>query len=328
MMNDKITRRGMMARAGVAMGAGWTAATLAPAAEHAAPQTETPPAADSQKPFRYCLNMGTIMGHKLSAVEEVEVAAKAGYDGIEPWIRNMQRYVEEGGTLADLGKRIADLGLTVDSAMGFPAWALDDDDRRAEALEQLKREMDMVRQIGGTRTAAPPAGINRTSGMDLKKIADRYRAALELGRETGVVPQLEIWGSALTLGTPGEAAMVAVQAGHPDACLLLDVFHIYKSGTPFECLRLLNGAAMHCFHMNDYPADPPRETIGDGDRISPGDGVAPMDLILRTLYETGFRGALSLELFNRALWEKDPVEVAKAGLEKMKEAAARIGATG
>lgn len=329
----KTTRRRMLIRTATGLGGIWAAEAaslargVAAEPDAAAPQSAAPAARPSSdapcKPFRYCLNMGTIMGYKLSAVEEVEVAARAGYDGVEPWTRNLQRYAEEGGSLDDLGKRIADRGLVVESAIGFPAWAVDDDAQRAAGLEQMKREMDMIRRIGGRRIAAPPAGINRTPGVDLRKVAERYRAVLELGREMGVVPQLEIWGSALTLGTPGEAAMVAVQAGHPDACLLLDVFHLYKSGSGFEGLRLLNAAAMHCFHLNDYPADPPRETITDGDRVFPGDGVAPLDFILRTVYDGGFRGALSLELFNRKYWERDVDEVARTGREKMAAAVAR-----
>jgi hypothetical protein len=34
------------------------------------------------------------------------------------------------------------------------------------------------------------------------------------------------------------------------------------------------------------------------------------------MYETGFRGMLSLELFNRDYWKQDALTVAKTGLEK------------
>jgi sugar phosphate isomerase/epimerase len=91
-------------------------------------------------------------------VDEIEIAAKAGYGGIEPWIREIDAYVESGGSLNDLRKRIADLGLVVESAIGFAEWIVDDDARRAKGLEEARRTMDIVRQIGGTRIAAPPAG--------------------------------------------------------------------------------------------------------------------------------------------------------------------------
>ena len=304
-MNPRISRRQMMTRSGACLGVGAATAIAASAAAEAAIPRE---------PFRYCLNTATIRGKNLPVAEEVEVAAKAGYVGIEPWVDSIGRHAADGKSLRDLKKRIADLGLTVESAIGFPRWIVDDDQQRAKGLEQMRRGMDLVRQIGGARIAAPPAGS--TPGMDLKKIAERYRAVLELGRTMGVVPQLEIWGASKTLGPLGEAAYVVVEAGHPDACLLLDAYHIYRSGSSFTGLKILNGAAMHNFHINDYPADPPRERIGDGDRVYPGDGVAPLASILRDLYATGYRGVLSLELFNRRYWTQDALTIARTGLQK------------
>ena len=80
---------------------------------------------------------------------------------------------------------------------------------------------------------------------------------------------------------------------------------------------------MNCFHMNDYPATPPREAITDAQRVYPGDGVAPLAPMLRDLFATGFDGTLSLELFNRTYWEQDALSVARTGLEKMKQAVAK-----
>jgi sugar phosphate isomerase/epimerase len=156
--------------------------------------------------------------------------------------------------------------------------------------------------------------------MDLRKIAERYRTVLELGRQTRVVPQLEIWGGSKTLHTVSEAAFVAIEADHPDASILLDLFHLYKGGSGFNSLRMLNGNALGIFHMNDYPAQPPRETVTDADRVYPGDGVAPLDTVLRNLHAIGFRGPLSLELFNRRYWQQDPLTVARTGLEKLRAA--------
>jgi sugar phosphate isomerase/epimerase len=207
--------------------------------------------------------------------------------------------------------------------MTFPSWAVDDDDRRARALEQLKREMEMVAEIGGKRIAAPPAGVNRQPGLDLAKAAERYRAILEIGGQTGVTPALEIWGPSRNLSRLGEAAFVAIESGHPKACLLLDAYHIYKGGSDFHGLKLFSNRALPVFHMNDYPADPPRETIQDRHRIYPGDGVAPLSQILRDLYDNGGGTVLSLELFNPTYWKQDALTVAKTGLEKMKAAVAK-----
>jgi sugar phosphate isomerase/epimerase len=275
-------------------------------------------AAASAEPFRYCLNAATIMGQKLNPLQEAEIAAKAGYSGIEPWVRNLRQYLDAGNSAQDLGRQIANLGLTVEGAIGFASWAVDDDGQRAKGTDELKRDMELVAAIGGKRIAAAPAGINRTAGVDLHKVAARYREVLELGRQAGVLPHLEIWGSSLSLSRMSEAAFVAIQADHPDACLLLDVYHLFRGGSGFEGLKVLAGSAMHVFHVNDYPAEPKREELTDAHRVYPGDGVAPYDQILGDLHRNGFRGALSLELFNRQYWEQDALQVAQTGLDKLR----------
>lgn len=280
------------------------------------------PSRSASEPFGYCLNMSTIRGQELSIVEQLEVAAKAGYQGVEPWLREINVYVEQGGSLGDLRKRIADLGLSVESAIGFANWSVDDEAQRRAGLEEARRDMDIIAQLGGQRIAAPPAGATKAP-VDLLRVAQRYRALLELGDAQGVTPQVEIWGSSATLSRLGEAALVAVEAGHPKACILPDIYHIFRGGSAFTGLRLLRGSSMHVFHVNDYPASPAREVMKDEHRVYCGDGVAPLDDIFRTLRDIGFQGMLSLELFNRAYWEQDALEVARTGLEKTRAAVER-----
>jgi 2-keto-myo-inositol isomerase len=273
--------------------------------------------------LRYCLNMSTVRGQKLSVPEQVDLAAKAGYDSIEPWINDLRGYVMNGGSLKDLAKRIADHGLKVDSAIGFAEWIVDDDDRRAKGLEQAKADMALVKEIGGTHIAAPPAGATKQTDLSLYKAAERYAKLLELGVSMEVIPQIEVWGFSTSLSKLGETMLVAIESKHPAAVILPDVYHLYKGGSEFHGLSLLAGSGIHCFHMNDYPADPPRATIADKDRVYPGDGVAPLTSILKTLFANGFAGTLSLELFNPEYWKQDPLVVAKTGLEKMRAAVAK-----
>lgn len=270
------------------------------------------------EPFVYSLNTSTIRGQKVPIVQEVALAAKAGYGAIEPWINELETYVKDGGDLRDLGKRIQDAGLRVESAIGFAEWIVDDDNRRKAGLEDARRAMDMVRQIGGRRLAAPPVGATKQDNLSLSAASLRYRALLEVGDKIGVVPQVEVWGFSRSLSRLGECAYLAIEAAHPRACILADVYHLHKGGSGFEGVKLLSGAAMHVFHMNDYPANPPRADITDAHRVYPGDGVAPLVPLLRDLRRQGFRGTLSLELFNRDYWQQDPLTVARTGLEKMR----------
>ncbi|HZV06451.1 MAG TPA: sugar phosphate isomerase/epimerase [Gemmataceae bacterium] len=272
----------------------------------------------SADPFRYGLNTATLMGQKLSIVEEIEIAGRAGYQAIEPWVRELDQYVKSGGNLKDLGKRIADRGLVVESAIDFFDWIVDDDTKRKKGLENARRGMDMVKQIGGKRIAAPPAGATDRADIPLLTAAQRYQALLDLGDQIGVVPQVEVWGFSKTLSRLGEAALVSIESGHKDACILADVYHLYKGGSGFTGIKLLNGSALHVLHMNDYPSDPPRAAISDKHRVYPGEGVAPLKSFLRDLRGIGFHGVLSLELFNPEYWQRDALAVARTGLEKMK----------
>lgn len=283
------------------------------------------PSDPTPAPVRFALNCSTIRGQKLALNEQIEVTAKAGYDGIEPWLGDIDKYVESGGKLSDIKKQVSDSGLTVDSAIGFAQWIVDDDTERAKALEGAKRDMEKVKAIGGSRIAAPPVGAHRgdSTPPPLEVIAERYRALLEIGESVGVVPQLELWGFSPTLSKLAELAYVATGAQHPDACVLPDFYHIYKGGNDFAGLGMIEASRMHCFHINDYPADPPQSEIKDEHRVFPGDGICPLPKIIRTLVDHGFTGVFSLELFNRDYWQRDALQVATEGLKKSKAVVAQ-----
>ncbi len=274
--------------------------------------------------FRYCLNTSTISAAKLPLPELVKITAKAGYDGIEPWIGEIDRFVKEGGKLSDVRKQLEDTGLQIESAIGFPRWAVDDEQQRKAGFEEAKRGMDLVRQLGGKRIAAPPAGIYSKASpkVDLLQVAKRYHDLLDLGVSMEVIPQVEIWGSAKNLSHISEAIFVATAANHPRAAILPDIYHLFRGGSGFDWIRLMSGDAIQIFHMNDYLAEPAREKQNDSMRVYPGDGIAPMKLIFQSLQKIAFQGALSLELFNKEYWKQDPAVVAKTGLEKMKQAVA------
>ncbi len=322
-MDEPMTRRALLA------GAAAAGATAALAAEAKAMQP-----AKTADPFGYCLNTSTVRlpegqwGKPRPIVELIDIAAKAGYQAIEPWIAELDEYVRGGGSLKDLGKRIADAGLAVPDAIGFAEWVVEDEARRRKGLETAKRDMDKVRQIGGKRLAAPPVGATGGGSRrddpkasqpvtSLLAASDRYRDLLDLGKSMGVTPLVEVWGHSKSLSRFGETWLVAAECGREGGALLPDVYHLYKGGSDFAGLRLCGPHTIGIFHVNDYPRiDRPK--ITDQDRVFPGDGIAPLGEMVKTLKDVGYRGYLSLELFNHDYWKRDPHEVARTGLEKLK----------
>jgi 2-keto-myo-inositol isomerase len=274
-----------------------------------------------REPFGYCLNTSTIRGAGLPIDRELEIAARAGFQAVEPWIEEIEAFVSQGGTPAELRQRVDDLGLQIAGAVGFAEWIVGDEQRRAAGLERMRKDMDLVAGIGGRFIAAPPIGAHQfdQEKPSLDQVSQRYAAILELGKLTGVTPILELWGASQTLSRLGEVMYVAAETADLGSCLLLDSYHLYKGGSGFGGLRLLQGNALPVLHINDYPALPAREQIDDSDRVYPGDGVAPLGDLMRTLDAINFRGFLSVELFNLDYWKQPPEEVARQSIEKTRD---------
>lgn len=270
-----------------------------------------------QGKIRFSLNTSTISGQKLGIEKYIEIAARAGYECIEPWIADLKAYVDKGGSLRTLKKLLDDSKVSAINAIGFAPWMTDDDEQRKAGFKQMREEMEIMAALGCPRIAAPAAGV-RTS-PDLFKVGERYRELLELGRQTGVRPQLEIWGASV-FHHIGQAMMAIAVANDPEVRILPDVYHLFRGNSGFENLKMIDGNMIEVFHMNDYPGNIPREQMEDKDRVYPGDGVAPLSQIIADLKEMEGEKILSLELFNREYWKQDPLTVAKTGLEKMKAA--------
>jgi sugar phosphate isomerase/epimerase len=274
--------------------------------------------------FVYSLNMSTIRGHNLGFIKELEVAAKAGYTAVEIWIDTLQTYLKNGGSITEAKKIIDGLGIRVENAIGFAQWIVDDDAIRKQGLTQLQAEMEMLAKIGCKRIAAPPAGATKSGVINLDLVTERYNTILKMGRETGVIPQLEMWGGSTNLKHISQVLYVVTQCGHPDARMLLDVFHVYKGQSAVESLQFVGKPALEIFHVNDYPAGISPEQISEPDRVYVGDGVAPVKRILQLVKNPDRPLIISCEVFNKSYYAQDALLVAKTALSKMKAIAAQV----
>jgi 2-keto-myo-inositol isomerase len=311
MPEENISRRKVLQFIGVA-------STGLALTEKASGHPETGPANAGLK-FTYCLNMSTIRGQNLGFVKELKTAAAAGFRSVEIWMDSLQQYLQTGGSVKEVKVLLNDLGLKVEDCIAFNKWIVDDDTVRQSAIEQMKRDMDMLAQIGCKRMAATGMGTTDTDVPSMEVIASRYRTILDMGESYGVVPQIEMWGFQKNLRDVAEVLYIAMKSRHPSARVLLDVFHLYRGNTSLETLALMDPNAVEMFHMNDYPPGFPYQTITDADRIYPGDGIAPIKQTLKILLRNRTTPlVLSTELFNKAYYRQDALTVARTSLEKMK----------
>jgi len=268
---------------------------------------------NGQSPWPICLDTATIRPVK-GLEKKVEIAIAAGYDAIEPWDRDLEEYEKNGGDLKKLGAKIKEAGLFVPSMIGLWGCIPKNEEEFQKSLPATKNRMRMASEIGCTYVQAIPNQVGEN--YDVAFVASCYRRLLEIGiKEYNVIPAL-VFVKMFPLKTMGQATAVALDANHPEAKIIPDVYHMYISEGGFEGLKFLNGDIFAIFQFNDAPKGMEISAMEDKHRVFPGDGILPLPQILKDLKNTGFNGCISLELYNPEYYSRDLLEVAKIGLQK------------
>ncbi|GHU65018.1 xylose isomerase [Bacteroidia bacterium] len=284
-----------------------------------APEKDRQTSTDKKRPFRISLNVSTISGFKIPIEEQIKLSAVAGFEGIELWLSDVNDYVKSGGDVKDLNKLLQDNGLILENIIGFSNWLSNDPQTSAQGIAQMKKDMELTAQLGGHHIAATGIGLDVFLPENIELYGKQFAEIIHFGASCQVTPLLELWGHGI-LNKLWKVLSIASESQSPDAKFLLDFYHLHAGGNSFSELTLLNGTSLPVFHINDYPGDIPVETVADSDRVYPGDGACPFDEIIPRLYQTGFRGALSLELFNVSYWNNGtPKQVLDTGYKKTVE---------
>lgn len=277
---------------------------------------------NGQSPWPICLDTATIRTAK-SLEEKVDIAIAAGYDAIEPWDNELEEYEKNGGDLKELGKKIRRAGLFVPSMIGLWGCLPENEEAFQASLPATKNRMRMAADIGCTHIQAIPNKVGED--YDVKFVASCYRRLLEIGlKEYNIIPAL-VFVKMFPLKTMGQAVAVALDADHPMAKIIPDVYHMYISEGGFEGLKLLNGNLFAIFQFNDAPKGIQLQDMKDKHRVYPGDGMLPLAEILKDLKASGFDGCISLELYNPEYHKQDLLQVAKTGLRKTLEVITEAG---
>ena len=272
-------------------------------------------------PWPISLDTATIRPASLR--DKVKIAAEAGYDGIEPWDNELEEFEKSGGNLKELGFEIKKLGLKVPSVIGLWDAIPDTMELFNSSLPETRRRMRMAHDIGAEHIQTIPNKLSEN--FDQKWVAERYRDIIEIGlKEYKIKPAL-VFVKYFTIKTLGQAVGVAMDANHPMARVIPDVYHMYISGGGFEGLKLLKGDAIAIFQFNDSPSTPAFKDLNDEHRVYPGDGILLLDSIFKDLKETGYKGFISLEMYNPNYYKLDLLTVAKTGLKKTLEVLKKAG---
>jgi len=100
--------------------------------------------------------------------------------------------------------------------------------------------------------------------------------------------------------------------------LVLDVFHMYRSGEKIDQIPLTGRGKLWIFHINDAP-DIPIPQVRDSDRVMPFEGIIDLRECVSQLHAIDFDGPVSVELFNKRYWEMNPAQVVEKAKNSLKE---------
>ncbi|MFQ3789510.1 sugar phosphate isomerase/epimerase family protein [Halomonas sp. A29] len=253
---------------------------------------------------------------ELSPPDMVEVAAQAGYQAVGlrliPATPEEHHYPLASDTdlLRQTQQRLQETGLRV----------LDIEILRLKPNTDVRRDFSQVLEIGAELGASEVLVAGNDD--DEARTADNFAALCELARPLGLHPHLEFmpWTGVKNLLQAHRIVAAARQAGHDNACLLVDAFHFNRSASRLEDLERVPPDWLRYVQLCDVagPIPDSMEAIlheARQQRCFPSDG----DIDLRALLATLPAGRpLSLEIPTESLRRQGvtPLERARQALDK------------
>jgi 2-keto-myo-inositol isomerase len=264
-------------------------------------------------------DLGAAAGKMTLGIHQ-NTSAAAGYrNSLEGWARAGIKYVEITAALLDgflqtdslaAAKRVlTDNGLTPVSAACGVTGLWEPNPNHDAALDNLKRRCEMFKELGLSRIYAPVATTQKFTADDYKVGVENFRKVGDVAKQFSMTMMAEFVRNSTFIATLPTALKVTREAAHPNAGILFDCYHFWSGLSKLEDLDQVRPGEIAHVHFQDVP-DMPRELLDQTTRYIPGDGVAPLNRILRKLAEKGYAGPLSVELFLPKFQQGDPYEVA------------------
>ena len=270
---------------------------------------------------------------KMTLCMHTNTSNGAGYRAaMEGWAKAGIKYVELNASFVDpfiktdtldgARKVLADNGLTpVHGALGVNG-LLEPNPNRAAALENLKRRLDMFTALGIKKVYVASGGMQKLALDDYKVMADNLRGVGEIVKAAGMSVSVEALRQSPYMSTLLTALKTTREAGNVG--VMFDFYHFWSGLNKLEDMDQLRNGEIHHVHFQDVP-DMPRELLDSNTRIIPGDGVAPLNTMLRKLADKGYAGPLSVELFLPQFQQGDPYQVASEIRRKCEALMRRAG---
>ncbi|WP_138466223.1 bifunctional sugar phosphate isomerase/epimerase/4-hydroxyphenylpyruvate dioxygenase family protein [Poseidonocella sp. HB161398] len=246
--------------------------------------------------------------------EKLEAIAAAGFDGIEIF---EQDFITDTGSARDVGARIRDHGLEISLFQPFRDFEGLPKDLRARAFDRAERKFDLMQELGAElllvcSSVHPRAlgGIDRAAA-DLRELGERAAArGLRIGYEALA------WGR--YVNDHRDAWEIVRRAEHDNVGLILDSFHTLGRGLDPETIRRIPGDRIFFVQLADAPKiEMDLHYWSRHYRCMPGEGGLPVTDFMRAVLAAGYRGPVSLEIFNDQFRGGAPRGIAQDGYRSL-----------
>lgn len=158
----------------------------------------------------------------------------------------------------------------------------------------------------------------------LQEAAANFRAGGEIAKKHGVRFALEFNSAHSVIRNLQAGGEVVALAQHPNCGLLLDSYHMERSGSGGRGFESYPAKNIFAFQFSDVPDAPPSTANRPTDRLPPGKGKVRWREVLTLLKEKGYAGFLSYEAPNPEYWSRPPEAVAREAVEATRALLAQV----
>jgi 2-keto-myo-inositol isomerase len=240
----------------------------------------------------------------------LQVARRTGWEAVELRRIDFVRAAERGQAAESVLDLVRESGLAVSCVGVESGWMFAEGAERRRLLAAFAESCRWAAALGCATVMSP---VDRGRG-EIRRAAASIREVAGLAAASGVRLALEFNSQAEQFNSLARAREVIAEAAHPRCGLLVDSYHLQRSGGTPALLEPLAPEEIVYVQYSDVPAtglEPGKIT----DRLPPGDGVVPFRDFFRALSSKGYDGFASYEAPNPAAWVRDPETVAREALE-------------
>ncbi|HEY1542468.1 MAG TPA: TIM barrel protein [Xanthobacteraceae bacterium] len=242
--------------------------------------------------------------------DKLRAIAAAGFRGVEIFESDLLSY---NGTPADVAKEMADLGLRAITFQPFRDFEGMPDAQRQRTFDRAERKFDLMQELAcGLLMACSSVAPDAIGGVD--RAAADYRELGERAKKRGLRIGFEALAWGRHVNDYRDAWEVVRRADHPAVGLVLDTFHIFARRTDIKAIPSIPGDRIFLVQLADAPRlDMDVIQWSRHFRCFPGQGDFPLVDFMAAVQATGYRGDLSLEIFNDQFRAGSPRTVAVDG---------------